>query len=129
MTFEQFWMQNWRTLSDRLRSLYPQLTDEDLSYEVGKEDQLMTRLQGRLGLTKHQIEELMMNESRPKDSYDVTGNAFRGMPENDPDKGGFTGTYKSSNEEQRKMPPTHAPRSEGYDNGITDSGSDTDERR
>lgn len=129
MTQEQFWMENWRRFSEFMRQRYPQLTDEDLAYNKGEEEQLYTRLSNKLGLTQSEIEDLMLSQRRPEDTYDVTENAFRGMPEGDPDKGGFTGTYDVDDAERRRMPPTHAPESEGYDSGKTDSGSDTDERR
>lgn len=129
MTQEQFWMESWRQFSDYLRSRYPQLTDEDLVYNKGEEEELYSRLRDKLGLTQSDIEDLMLTQRRPGDTYDVTENAFRGIPESDPDKGGLTGTYDDGDEERKRMPPTHAPGSEGYDNGQTPSGSDTDERR
>lgn len=129
MTFEHFWMENWRRFSELLRKQYPSLTDEDLAYEKGKEQEALRRLQDKLGLTPHQLEELMMRESRPEDTYDVTANAFRDLPENEPDTSGMTGTYRSDDEERDKLPRTHAPRSEGYDDGKGHSGSDTDPRR
>jgi hypothetical protein len=129
MTQEQFWMESWRAFRELLQQRYPQLTDEDLAYEKGQEEQLYARLKEKLGLTQSDIEDLMLTQRRPEDTYDVTENAFRGMPEGDPDKGGFTGTYNDNDEERRRMPPTHAPEDEGYDSGKTHSGSDTDERR
>ena len=122
-------MESWREFSEYLRSKYPQLTDEDLAYTKGEEEQLYSRLKDKLGLTQNDIEDLMLSQRRPSDAYDVTENAFRGMPEGDPDKGGFTGTYRDDDEERKRMPPTHAPGEEGYDNGKTHSGSDTDPRR
>jgi len=129
MTFEHNWMQNWRVVAERLQKKYPALSEEDLAYEKGQEEQLLNRLQGKLGLRSHELEELMMQEARPNDTYDVTDNAFRGIPENDPDNNGMTGRYHSDQSEFDRMPRTHAPRSEGYDNGKVDSGSDTDPRR
>lgn len=129
MTQEQFWMQGWREFSEYLRKKYPQLTDKDLAYTKGEEQQLYDRLKQKLGLTQRDIEDLMLSQRRPDDTYDITENAFRGIPEGDPDKGGFTGTYDEDDKERKRMPPTHAPDSEGYDSGKTYSGSDTDERR
>lgn len=129
MTFEHYWMENWEDISGSLRKKYPSLTDEDLAYRKGEEEQLLGRLQNKLGLKPQELQELMMQGSRPKDTYDVSSNAFSGLPDNDPDRTKFTGTYRSDDEERDKMPRTHAPRSQGYDNGKTDSGSDTDPRR
>jgi hypothetical protein len=120
---------NWKRFSDVLRKKYPSLTDEDLAYNEEKEQEVLSRLQDKLGLTSHDIEELMMSGSRPEDTYDITANAFKGLPENDPDNSGMTGTYDSDHGERDKLPRTHAPRSQGYDNGKGYSGSDTDPRR
>lgn len=129
MTHEQFWMEGWRKVSEYLRMRYPQLTDDDLAYTKGEEAQLYERLKQKLGLTQSEIEDLMLSQRRPDDTYDITENAFRGMPEGNADKEGFTGTYDVDDDERKRMPPTHAPDSEGYDSGKAYSGSDTDERR
>lgn len=129
MTQEQFWMEGWREFSEYLQKKYPQLTKEDIDYARNGKEQLYDRLKQKLGLTQSEIEDLMLTQRRPEDTYDVTENAFRGIPEGNPDKGGFTGTYTEDDEERKRMPPTHAPESEGYDSGKTHSGSDTDERR
>jgi len=38
---------NWSAQSKQLKEKYPQLTDADLKFEVGKEEELLTRLQTR----------------------------------------------------------------------------------
>jgi uncharacterized protein YjbJ (UPF0337 family) len=129
MTSESNWHNNWQKVAGKLRKQYPELTDADLAYTQGQEDEMFTRLEGKIGLTKRQIEELMLSRNSTDNTYDVTKGAFRGLPENDPDTSGMRGTYPSDNAEQDKLPRTHAPRSEGYDNGKVDSGSDIDPRR
>lgn len=52
---------NWKWLKGKFKENYAELTDDDLMYEEGKEDQLMGRLQTRLGKTKAQIEDEMLN--------------------------------------------------------------------
>lgn len=130
MTFEHFWMNNWNSFTDWLRKQYPHLTDEDLQYTTGEEQKVIDRLKDKLGLRSHEIEELMMQNARPADTYDVTENAFRGMTGNDPDQEGFTGTYKDDDGERKRMPPTYAP-GEGPNRDDPDRSqqSDTDPRR
>ena len=46
---------NWPQYRERLRQQYPQLSDEDLRYDPGKEEELLLRLQQKLNKTKHEI--------------------------------------------------------------------------
>ncbi len=55
---------NWNWLKGKLKSTYGELTDDDLMYEEGKEDQLLGRLQTRLSKTKAQIEDELLNWDR-----------------------------------------------------------------
>ncbi|QYH40915.1 general stress protein CsbD [Algoriphagus sp. NBT04N3] len=49
----------WNELKSQLKAKHPCLTDEDLCYIRGKEDQLFERLESRLGKsTKEIMEEL-----------------------------------------------------------------------
>jgi uncharacterized protein YjbJ (UPF0337 family) len=45
----------WNELKGKLKEKYGQLTDDDLAYNEGQEDQLYGRLQQRLGKTKDEI--------------------------------------------------------------------------
>lgn len=45
----------WNELTGKLKQKYAQLTDDDLTFADGKEDELMGRLQQRLGRTKEEI--------------------------------------------------------------------------
>lgn len=47
---------NWNQFKGKLKEKYAELTDDDLLYEEGQEDQLMGKLQTRLGKTKAEIE-------------------------------------------------------------------------
>jgi hypothetical protein len=49
--FQEQWPRN----RDRLKKEYPQLSDEDLRYDPGKEEELLLRLQQKLNKTKHEI--------------------------------------------------------------------------
>jgi uncharacterized protein YjbJ (UPF0337 family) len=52
----------WKELKGKLKEKYGQLTDDDLMYEEGQEDQLFGKIQQRIGITaeqfKRDIEEL-----------------------------------------------------------------------
>lgn len=45
----------WNELKGKLKQKYGQLTDDDLTFAEGKEDELYGRLQKRLGKTKEEI--------------------------------------------------------------------------
>jgi uncharacterized protein YjbJ (UPF0337 family) len=47
---------NWNQFKGKLKEKYAELTDDDLLYEEGQEDQLIGKLQTRLGKTKAEIE-------------------------------------------------------------------------
>lgn len=46
---------NWNELKGKLKQKYGQLTDDDLVFAEGKEDELLGRLQQRLGMKKEEI--------------------------------------------------------------------------
>jgi uncharacterized protein YjbJ (UPF0337 family) len=46
---------SWNELKGKLKQKYAQLTDDDLTYIEGKDDELYGRLQQRLGKTKEEI--------------------------------------------------------------------------
>ncbi len=48
---------NWNQIKGKLKQKYGQLTDDDLTYAEGKEEELMGRLQTKLGKTKEEIRE------------------------------------------------------------------------
>jgi uncharacterized protein YjbJ (UPF0337 family) len=45
----------WNEIKGKLKQKYGQLTDDDLIYAEGKEDELYGRLQMKLGKTKDEI--------------------------------------------------------------------------
>jgi uncharacterized protein YjbJ (UPF0337 family) len=46
---------NWNEIKGKLKQKYAQLTDDDLMFAEGKEDELYGRLQKRLGKTKEEL--------------------------------------------------------------------------
>ncbi len=53
------WKGNWNEVRGKLKQRYADLTDDDLLYQEGKEEELMGRLQQRLGKTRAEIEDLL----------------------------------------------------------------------
>lgn len=46
---------NWNILKGKLKQKYGELTDDDLAYVEGKENELWGRLQKKVGKTKEEI--------------------------------------------------------------------------
>ena len=49
----------WNELKGRLKQRYAQLTDDDLKYEEGKEDELLGVIQKKTGQTKQALIEFL----------------------------------------------------------------------
>lgn len=47
---------NWNELKGKLKQKYADLTDDDLLYAEGKEDELYGKLQQKLGKTREEIQ-------------------------------------------------------------------------
>jgi uncharacterized protein YjbJ (UPF0337 family) len=50
---------NWNELKGKLKQNYGNLTDDDLIYAEGKEDEMVGRLQKKLGKSKDEINRLL----------------------------------------------------------------------
>ncbi len=46
---------NWNQLKGKLKQKYSQLTDKDLTYVKGKKDELIGRLQKKLGKSRGEV--------------------------------------------------------------------------
>jgi uncharacterized protein YjbJ (UPF0337 family) len=46
---------SWNEIKGKLKQKYGQLTDDDLAFADGKEDELLGRLQKRLGRSKDEL--------------------------------------------------------------------------
>jgi len=53
------WKGNWNQTKGKLKQKYAALTDDDLLLEEGKEDELLGKLQTKLGKTKEEIHKLI----------------------------------------------------------------------
>lgn len=49
----------WNEVKGRIKQIYGDLTDDDLIYEEGKYDELLGRLQNRLGKSREEIHHLI----------------------------------------------------------------------
>ncbi|CAM4038971.1 MULTISPECIES: CsbD family protein [Flavobacterium] len=49
---------NWNEFKGKLKQKYADLTDDDLLYEEGKEDEMWGKLQQKLGKTEKEIKSL-----------------------------------------------------------------------
>ncbi|MFA6149880.1 MAG: CsbD family protein [Chitinophagaceae bacterium] len=55
---------NWNEFKGKLKQQYAELTEDDLLYEEGKDDELYGRLQKKLGKTKEQIQDIISDFKR-----------------------------------------------------------------
>ncbi len=46
---------NWNDIKGNIKKKYADLTDDDLLYEEGKDDELLGRVQKKIGKTKEEI--------------------------------------------------------------------------
>ena len=46
---------NWNTLKGKIKQKYGDLTDDDLTYVEGKEDEFLGKLQKKLGKSKDEL--------------------------------------------------------------------------
>jgi uncharacterized protein YjbJ (UPF0337 family) len=50
---------NWKEISGKLKQQYANLTDDDLLFKEGKEEELLGRLQQKVGTTKEELRKLI----------------------------------------------------------------------
>jgi uncharacterized protein YjbJ (UPF0337 family) len=49
----------WGEIKGKLKQKYASLTDDDLMYTEGKEEELISRLQKKLGKSKEEVEDII----------------------------------------------------------------------
>ncbi|CDS94597.1 MULTISPECIES: CsbD family protein [Sphingobacterium] len=54
---ELTWKGRWNELKGKVKQQYADLTDDDLLYAEGKEDELLGKLQKKTGKTKEEVED------------------------------------------------------------------------
>lgn len=50
---------NWNVIKGKLKQEYADLTDDDLTYVEGKEDELLGRIQKRTGKTQEELKKFI----------------------------------------------------------------------
>jgi uncharacterized protein YjbJ (UPF0337 family) len=50
---------NWNEIAGKLKQQYANLTDDDLLFKEGKEEEVLGRLQQKLGKTKEELRKLI----------------------------------------------------------------------
>ena len=50
---------NWKRQKERLQQKFDSLTDDDLFFEAGEEEQMMKKLEQKLGKTKKEIQQII----------------------------------------------------------------------
>ena len=50
---------NWNELKGKLKQKYAQLTDDDLMYAEGREEELFGKLQIKIGKTKEEFQKIL----------------------------------------------------------------------
>jgi hemerythrin superfamily protein len=58
----QFLKEQWSLIRDKLREKYPNLTDNDLAYVAGSEEEVFDRVERRTGLKRQEVESTLLNE-------------------------------------------------------------------
>ena len=58
----QYLKDQWPVIRAKLKQLYPNLTDNDLAYVAGEEEEVFTRVGLRTGLKREEIENALQQE-------------------------------------------------------------------
>jgi uncharacterized protein YjbJ (UPF0337 family) len=56
---------NWNVVKGKLKQAYGDLTDDDLTYVEGQENELVGRIQKRIGSTADDVHRLLEKYNRP----------------------------------------------------------------
>lgn len=56
---------NWNVIKGKLKQAYGDLTDDDLTYVDGQENELVGRIQKRIGASATDVHRLLEKYSRP----------------------------------------------------------------
>jgi len=56
---------NWKEIAGKLKQQYANLTDDDLLFKEGKEEELLGRLQQKLGTTKEELRKVIASYEEP----------------------------------------------------------------
>lgn len=48
---------NWNEIKGKMKQEYAELTDDDLAYQEGQEDELLGKIQKKIGKSKQEVKE------------------------------------------------------------------------
>ncbi len=54
--------ENWSLFKEKMKQKYPNLTDNDLAYILGKEDEVIDQIQRKTGESRDEIEKYLREE-------------------------------------------------------------------
>lgn len=58
---EEKWKGKWNQIKGKIKQAYGNVTDNDLAYEEGKEDEMLGRLQEKTGKAKEELKRWIDN--------------------------------------------------------------------
>lgn len=58
---------NWNELKGKLKERYAELTDDDLVYAEGQEDQLLGKIQKKTGAVKEELSKLLFGKEEEQE--------------------------------------------------------------
>lgn len=56
---------NWKNQSSELQRKFSQLTNDDLKFVKGQEDELLKRIENRLDKPRHEVVDIIQNNLKP----------------------------------------------------------------
>ena len=62
---------NWNVLKGKLKQSFANLTDDDLKYVEGKEDELLGRLQKKTGKSRQELNKWLREEGKSSPKSDL----------------------------------------------------------
>ncbi|MGY6741913.1 MAG: CsbD family protein [Cecembia sp.] len=60
---------NWNELKGKLKERYAELTDDDLVYAEGQEDQLLGKIQKKTGAAKEELSKLLFGKEEEEADF------------------------------------------------------------
>ena len=61
----QFLRDHWSVIRASLKQIFPHLTDNDLAYIAGQEEEVFTRVEIRTGVRRAEVEEALWRAIKP----------------------------------------------------------------
>lgn len=62
---------NWNEIKGKIKQKYADLTDDDLKYDEGKDDELVGRIQKKVGKTKEEVISWIQSLQKPGKIFSI----------------------------------------------------------